>query len=242
MGSVAVYNGFGQYESTNDGQKGITLSFGGVPFWLPYNKVTYFPDYTKREVDHEKSSPGGDQEGMLVYHSFRVSGEQIVDTLLELGVPYKNSDKGIIVIANEPAKRKQTYVKIQAGYEADGRPIIAEVQEIEPTTMEVEESHRRAEAYKKDVINEYMQSKRERMSGGHGRVSPAGLTKVFMDEFGVKDIDDVTKGLEKQVAASGMSPEVFLQAVQMLVESKKAPEPVLVGPPGAKPKPAVSQV
>jgi hypothetical protein len=31
------------------------------------------------------------------------------------------------------------------------------------------------------------------MAGGHGQIFPTGLIQVFMDELGIKDIDDVTR-------------------------------------------------
>jgi hypothetical protein len=235
MSTIAVFNGFGKYEQTQDGQKGITLKFGGVPFWLPYDKITYFPDYTMREVDQDKSSPGGQVQGELVYHTFRVSGDTIVDILLENGDTHKNSDKGIIVIPSE-GHRKDSYIKVSSGYEIDGRPIFESIQEIVPTALEIQEAHRLADIYKQTVVQEYLQSKRERINGGVGQTTPSGLTRVYMDELGIKDLDDVSKSLE-QSGANGLTLEILQEAVKALQAlnpkpQTTVPEPTKSGPPG----------
>lgn len=233
MSNVAIYNGFGQYESTPYGEKGITLTHGGVPFWLPFNKVSYIPDFTMREIDHDASTANGEEEGRLQYKTFRISGERIAEELLQTQIPTPNHDKGIIVIANEKDKRKNTYATVYAGMGDDGRPITVEVQEITPTEFEVAESKRLALAYKQEVIQNYFQGKRERIMGNHGfPVIPTGLVKTFMAELGVKDMDDVSKQLETAAAATGMTPEMFLLAMKEILAANKGPTEAPKGPKG----------
>jgi len=240
MSTIAIYNGFGKYEQTSDGQKGITLQFGGVPFWFPYDKVSYIPDFMLRELDHKESAAEGAEAVYLTYHT---PGEVIANELLESQVPYKNREKGMIVIANDPQHRKNSMTKVAAGWTVEGRPIVAEVQEVEPSEYEIAEAHRLANDFKQRMIQDYLMSKRERITGGHGRAFPDGLTKVFMDELGVKDVDDVTKSME--TAAPGITQDQFLAALKIVMEQKAGPPPVPavpVGPPGAKPKPATVSV
>src|SRR6188768_1054954 len=226
MSTIAVFNGFGQYESTNDGQKGITLQFAGVPFWFPFNKVSYIPDFMLRELDHKETAAEGAE---ATYLANLMPGETIANEMLESQVPYKNKDKGIIVIPSDAAHRKITTVRVAAGWTAGGTPVVTEVQEVEPTEFEIAEAHRLAREYKQRMVQDYMQSKRERITGGHGRAFPDGLTKVFMDELGVKDIDDVTKSLEG--AAPGLTQETFLAALKLVMEGQKAgPPPVPAAP------------
>lgn len=222
MSTAAIFNGFGQYESKPGGEKGITLLHGGVPFWFPFDKVTYIPDFVMREVDHDKSTAkDGEEEGILQYLTFRLSGERIAEELLEPQIPTPNQDKGIIRIDNHPSKRLNSYVTVRAGFDDFGRVLTTEVQEITPTEYEIAEAHSKARAYKEEVINTYFQGKRERMSGGNGRLFPAGLTKTFMTELGVKDIDDVTKQLEAVAATPGVTPETLLSVVRELINGLK---------------------
>lgn len=227
MSTIAVFNGYGQYEQTNDGQKGITLSHGGVPFWFPFDAVTYLPDFTYREVDHnETTAKDGEEEGFLSYKTFRISGNRLAEELLEAQIPYQNKDMGIIVVSNEASKRKNSYVNVHAGFDDEGRKLMTEVQEIQPSEYEIAEAHSKALAYKEEIIKNYFQTKRERMSGGKGQLFPTGLIKVFMKELGVKDLDDVSKQLEVAAATPGISMEQLLLAVREIIAASRPAEVV----------------
>lgn len=187
MATAAIYNGFGKYEKNGRGETGITLTYGGVPFWLPYKKLTYIPDFTFREVDHDKTTAEEGEEGVLTYKSFRVSGERIVEELLETQVPTPNKDKGIIRITS--AKRTGKFLDVYAGITEEGQAVTVEVPEVEMGEGDAAQAERLARLFKEQTVQEYFQSKRERMAGGQGRLTPLGLTKVFMEELGIKDID-----------------------------------------------------
>lgn len=232
MSTVAIFNGFGRYEQTNDGQKGMTLLHAGIPFWFPYDQVTYIPDFTMREVDHDKSTANGEEEGVLTYRTFRLSGERIAEELLETGIPFKESEKGLMVITATPAKRKTTTQTIFSGVSEEGTKLFTDVPEIEPTEYEIAEAHNRARAFKEQVIQQYFQTKRERMAGGHGQLFPTGLIRVYMTELGVRDIDDVTRQLETAAATPGITLETLTQLIQAIVAaSKSEPAAVIPEPP-----------
>lgn len=186
MSAVAVYNGFGKYE-IRDNERGITLKYAGVDFWFPYKKITYLPDYTFREVDHDKSTAIEGEEGVLTYKSFRISGERLAEELLETQVPIPNKDKGIIVI--DKSKRTGKFINMHAGMTDEGIRQTAEVAEVTLSESDAQLAERLARTYKETIIQEYFQSKRERMAGGQGRLKAEGLVKVYMEELGVKDID-----------------------------------------------------
>lgn len=224
MSTAVVFNGYGHYETNNDGQKGITLRHGGVEFWMPYDQVTYIPDYTMREIDHEASTASGEDEGVLTYKTFRISGERIAEELLETQIPFKNSYMGIILIANDLAKRQNSYVKVLAGVSDSGQKLYTEVQEIKPTAFEIAEAHRLATVFKEAVIQQYFQGKRERMMGGFGHQPfPTGLIRTYMEELDVQDIDDIAKksvslrDVEDRVNSPGMTPEMFMIAIKELI-------------------------
>lgn len=193
MSTVAVYNGFGKYETSPKGEKGISLSHGGVPFWFPFEQVTYLPDYTFREVDHAASTADNEAESVLTYKTFRVSGQRLAEEMLDTQVPVRNREKGIITIAQERRKLMESRIQVLAGHSEDGQPLYVEVQEIKPAIDEIESALRMAQSFKEQTVQEYLQSKRERMAGGHGQTFAKGLTKVFMEELGIKDIDDISR-------------------------------------------------
>lgn len=216
MSTVAVYNGFGKYE-TREGERGIMLKYAGLDFWLPFQKVTYFPDYLLREIDWNESTGNDGEERPMAFKTIRVSGERLVEELLETQIPTPNSAKGIIIVKG----KKTTFVtSVLAGRDESGAKVETEVHTIEPTAEEIQKAESLARAYKEQTIQEYFQSKRERMAGGHGQIFPTGIVKVFMDELGVKDIDDVTK------QTSGQSD---LQELARLLR-QPAPAPVPVAP------------
>jgi hypothetical protein len=218
VATVAIYNGFGQYE-TRGKEKGVALSYSGVEFWLPYKRVAYIPDYTFRSVDHAATAAAEGEEGVLTYRDFRLSGDRIAEELLETQIPTPNKDKGIIKID----KKNQTgaFINVYAGVTAEGLELTTEVPEVEVSDFEVVLAERLALDYKRQVVQEYLQSKRERMAGGHGRMTPAGLTKVFMNELGVKDIDTIP--------AVGENSDLKQLLTEVLTGAKaqKAPEPAI---------------
>ncbi len=216
MSTVAIYNGFGQYESRGR-EKGITLKYGGNDFWFPFQKVAYLPDYTLREVDHAASSTGGTgEESVLTYKTFRVSGQRLAEELLETQDLYKNSDKGIIVIDQSDKKKlKGDSIMIFAGIDEEGRELTTEVWEVMPSQAEKDRAETLASAFKNRCIQEYFQAKRERMSGGQGPIFPIGNIKLYMDELGVKDIDDVAR----QTGTTGVS-----ELVELLRQALNRPE------------------
>lgn len=192
MSTVAVYNGFGKYEQSNEGQKGMTILFGGEPFWFPYDEVTYLPDYTKREVNHREMT-SDDGFGSLQYMTFRVTGEQLAAAMLDSQVPTPNREKGMIVLQNDAKKRKNNYLQVFSGMDEPGNKIFTEVQEIAPSEFEINEAHAKARAYKEAEIQQYFQGKRERMMGGFGHPAfPTGLIREYMHELGISDVDDIT--------------------------------------------------
>lgn len=202
MSTAYIYNGFGHYEKKN-GVEGLTLTYGGVPFFLAYKQVTPIPDWTFREVDHDKTSPDGEGEGVLTYKSFSVNGKRVCEELLMTQIPTKNSDKGIIEVEGKQTGR---FLSIASGYTAEGQALTAEVREVVATKSEESKAEILALEYKKHVIQEYFQSKRERMAGGKGQLFPIGHIKVFMDELDIEDIDDVMK---HQRTSGGMDPETL---------------------------------
>lgn len=194
MSTVAVYNGFGQYE-TRDKEKGITLKFASREFWLPFQKVTYFPDFFLKEIDWNKSTGNEGEETPMVYQMVRITGQRLAEELLETQVPHSNSYKGIVEVKGT----KTTFMKtVHAGYDENGNEITAEVSEIVPTAKEIEMAEGLALNYKQEMIQQYFMSKRERLAGGHGQIFPTGAVKIYMNELGIKDIDDVTKQTSAQ--------------------------------------------
>ena len=192
MSAVAIYNGYGKYEE-RDGEKGITLKYGGIPFWFPYQKVTYVPDYTMREVDHAASSTGGTgEESILTYKTFRVSGQRLAEELFEKQDPTKNIDTGFVIVQIDKKKLKGTTTMVFAGVDEDGHELTQEVPDITPSQEEKDRAEHIATKYKERVVREYLQSKREHMSGHQGQAFATGLTQTYMDELGVKDLDDIS--------------------------------------------------
>lgn len=191
MSTVAIYNGFGGYE-TKDGKQGVTLTHGGVPFWFPYEGVCYIPDYTMREVDHDKSSADKEEESVLTYKTFILKGERIAEELLETQIPHPNSAKGFAIVIPSAADRQaQKYITIPSGYTEEGSALTTDVMAVTPSDNVKAVAKQKADEYKTEIVRAYYQSKRERMSGGHGQLFPIGSVKRFMDELGLKDIDDV---------------------------------------------------
>lgn len=200
MSTGFVYNGFGKYEK-RDGEIGIALKYAGMDFWLPYQKVTAIPNWTFREVDHDKTTPNGDVEGQLVYMSVVVSGQRVVEELCNKQIPVSHAKMGITPIKGVVTGQNIT---VGAGCDADGNILTAEIPERQATKSEIAEADANAEAFKQEIIANYFQSKRERMTGGHGRNTPDERTRIYMNELNVEDLDDVTAHQRANVA--GIDP------------------------------------
>jgi hypothetical protein len=211
VSTVAVYNGFGKYE-TRDNEKGIVLKYAGVDFWFPYKKVTYLPDYTFREVDHDKSTALEGEEGVLTYKSFRISGERLAEEILETQIPITNKEKGIIKI--DASKRTGKFINVYAGMTEEGARQTAEVAEVQVSESDAQLAERLARTYKENIIQEYFQSKRERMAGGQGRLTPQGLVKVYMEELGVRDIDALPSSQSSNSNLEQLLTQVLMKGAQ----------------------------
>lgn len=201
MGNAYIYNGFGQYED-RDGQKGIAIRYAGLDWWLPYQKVTAIPNWTLREVDHDRSTPPGGEKGELVYQNVIIQGGRIAEELCDKQMPVAYKDMGILTIQGKPTGRN---IIVNAGCMAEGVPITTEIPEREATASEIADAEIKCKRYKERIVADYFQSKRERMSGGKGRLHPDATTRRFMDELGMEDLDDVTAHAKN----SGMNPEVL---------------------------------
>ncbi len=215
MSTAMIYNAFGKYED-RDGELGLTLTYAGIPFWLPYQKVTYFPNWNFRELDHDKSTGERGQFVPQVYLDVRVTGDRIVEELTMKQVPRPNRDMGIIKIEGTPTGRM---LKVPAGTDAESnQKLTAEVAEVTPTPQEIATGERLCKAYKEAAIAEYFQSKRQRMSGGQGQLQPAEQIRLFMEELGVKDLDAV----ENHQAIRGMDPTQMAAAMAMAIQIMQA--------------------
>jgi len=216
MATGMIYNGYGSYE-TRDGERGIAMKYAGVEFWLPYQKVTYFPNYNFREVDHDKSTGTGGQMTGLKYRDVRVPGGWIVEEMTMKQVPRPNRDMGLLPIVGTKTGRT---IRVKAGIDATDNTVVWDdnVAEVEPTAAEVAEADRLAKAYKEICISEYFQSKRQLMSGGKGQLQPSEQVRLFMEELGVKDLDDV----ENHTAIKGgFDPAVMAQAMALAIQLVK---------------------
>ncbi len=188
MATAYIYNGFGQYEQRN-GELGITLFYAGVPFWLAFEKVTPIPNFTLREVDHDKTTPQGDVAGELVYQNVIVNGLRVAEELCDKQVPVSFKECGCRAITGKPTGNT---VVVVAGWDSEGSVLTAEVPERAATETEKSECANAAKQYKERIIGDYFQSKRERMTGGHGRLHPDAQTRRYMEELNIEDIDDPT--------------------------------------------------
>ena len=210
MATAYIFQGFGSYEENDKGEKGLTVSFAGVPFWLPYQKVTAIPNWTFREVDHDKSTPQSGQVAVLTYQNTIVNGDVIANQIVERGIPDSGKDMGILRIEGKPTGRT---IVVAAGCTADGDVLTAEVAEREATKVEVERAAKAADSYKRKIVADYLQSKRQKMSGGNGKSQPTGLERTFMDELGMEDVDDVTAHAKN----SGMNPDFIKNLVSEIL-------------------------
>jgi hypothetical protein len=205
MSTGYIYNGFGQYEKNAAGEKGITLMYAGNQFWLPYKKVTPLPDFTLREVDHDKSTPPAGEEGFLVYKEVRVSGQRLLEEMTETQIPVKNREKGIIPVLVHPDKFTGHVVHVYVGSSETGQLMFDDVRELKASEEEIASAELLASEYKATRVQEYFHSKRERIGGGKGQLFPTGLVKTFMAELGVEDIDAVVMKPQQQAPTAGLT-------------------------------------
>jgi hypothetical protein len=115
-------------------------------------------------------------------------------------------------------KRTGKTITVPAGTDEDGHKLTAEVQEVEPWQKEVREAERFAKMYKERIIQDYLQSKRERMNGGRGHSHPDPTVRLYMDELGVEDLDDVSAHAKR---TNGIDPglvSVIVEAVRAATE------------------------
>lgn len=218
MSTGYFYNGFGQYEKKGT-TAGITLRYGGVDFWFPFKKVTPVPDFHFREVDHAATAEAWEDgnDDALIYTVHRIPGNRIVEELTETQDPIKNREKGMLALNVTKDRLSDKYIKVPAGWDENGKPQSEEVRIVTATPEEMERAETLSLEYKKTEIERYFQSKRERMAGHQGYLTPPGLIKTYMAELGVKDIDQVT--IQNQTPATGLSPEAAQDFLALLSQA-----------------------
>lgn len=216
MATGYIYNGFGPYE-TRDGEQGITLKHAGIEFWLPFERVTAIPDFAIREVDHDKSTPPAGETGAVVYKLELATGTRVVSELVRKAndgtIPYM--EMGVIPIEGKSTGQEIT---AWAGWEANGdrwAKSYRQVAEKEPTRAEIATAKAKAQQYKEMIVREFFQSKRERMTGGKGRLNPDPMVRGFMEELGLQDTEDILAHSK----SSGMNPELLKTILEEVVKS-----------------------
>lgn len=215
MATAYLFNGFAKYERKNDapdGELGVTLKYAGLPFWLPYKQVTTIPNFTLREVDHDRSTPTKGDAGELVYRSVIVMGDRIANEMTESQIPIQIKDTGIIRIEG---KATGNAIEVWSGTDEDGTRLTIEVPERVATMGEMTRALATAEAYKKDEIQRYFDSKRQRMAGGQGQLQPSRMVRIFMEELNIEDLDDVTAHAKN----SGISKEGLKEFAEAISKS-----------------------
>jgi hypothetical protein len=230
MATGYIYNGF----------EDITLKYAGVEFFFPFNKVTPIPDTSFREVNQRETSEN--DNGALVFTTFIVKGTRICEELVSRPGS-RASEMGIVIIEGVPTGED---VIVHAGLEEEavgpnpnnpGIPHTAilcpidesmcckthvEVKERKFTHIEQQSALRTAKQYKETVVKEYLQSKRERMSGGNGRLIPDPTTRRYMDELKVQDIDDVSANMNNTEEASIQRlSEIFAKSMAAATEQNR---------------------
>lgn len=210
MSTAYIYNASFPHDD-KEGVPGIYLKFASVNFWFPFGKVTPVPDYNFREVDHDKSTAERGDRGEVTYQNVFLDGTRLAEFLTKGQIPYENYEKGIQIIEG---KSTGEGIVVFAGVEAhSGMPIMREVIEKQATRSEIERAEKAAETYEKQVIAEYFDSKRQRMTGGQGKHTADKVTRKYMERWNVEDIDDVTA---HQKNVGGMSPEAIAALVQAI--------------------------
>ncbi len=196
MATAYIWNGFADYDEIK--------TYGGMTFRFPFQQVTAIPDWGYKELDHDKSTASEGDEGQRVYKIWTMPGKRIAE---EITMSQANRERGIIEIQG---KRTGKMIVVPAGVTWEGSVNMVEVPEVEPTRSEKEEAAQLALAFRKRMIEEYFQSKRERISGGKGRIFPSGIVKTFMEELNIEDIDDVMKHQK----TGGMDAETLIALVR----------------------------
>lgn len=216
-----IYNGYGRYEKRGK-EEGITLKYAGAEFWLPYKKVTAIPDFHFREFDHAATAEEWEagNEAAMVYRVLRVPGARVVEELTMTQEPVKNREKGILpLLVHRDKLAKDKYIKVSAGVDENGTLLFEEVPVLIPSPEEVALAETMSLEYRRVMIENYFDSKRERMAGGIGQKHPTGLIKEYMKELGVKDIDQVSVAQQQNEArtqSQGIDPK-FVQDFLALI-------------------------
>lgn len=219
MSTAYIYNSYDR--------GGVILKYAGVSFYFPYGETVAIPDWTFREVD-ENQSAGGALTGAapLVYKDVLVNGMRVAQELTMKG-DFMWQERGVIIVEGTSTGKR---IFVHAGttsYAApevvqpcpiDGSPcwkLHVDIAERKATKAEMAAAEAKAFSYKTQMINAYFQSKRERMTGGRGHLMPDTLTRAFMEELGVEDIDDVAT--HKRPAA--IDPELIATAIAAATEA-----------------------
>lgn len=221
MATGYVYNGYGRYEKRGK-EEGMTLRYAGVDFWLPFKKVTAIPDFHFRELDHQATAEAWEEgnESAMIYRVLRVPGARIVEELTMTQEPVKNKEKGVLpLLVHRDKLAKDKYIKVSAGVDEDGTQLTEDVPVLIPNPEEVALAETLCLEYRRAKIEEYFDSKRERMAGAIGQKAPTGLIKEYMKELGVKDIDQVTVAQQQTEARThtpALAPEVLQDFLALL--------------------------
>jgi hypothetical protein len=213
MATTYVYNAFGPYDERN-GVGGTALSFSGTEFFFPFQQVTAIPNWTFRLLDHDKSTPQQGDKGETIYQSTIIPGQVLAAELLLKQIPVNNQDKGLLIIAGKTTGKE---LVLFAGCDADGSTITADVNEKVATPSEVVSAEALAKRYKETVVQDYFQSKRQRMAGGAGQLHPDPRTRLYMEELGVEDLDDVAA--HSKAASGGLTPEMLTAIGNMVMKA-----------------------
>jgi hypothetical protein len=210
-----IYNSFGPYEEV-DGVKGTTIKFAGHNFFFPFQRTTPIVNFIFREPDHDKSTPAAGEKGELIYQLVPVSAETLIFELLDKQIPYTHKQMGIVPVAG---KATGNLISVFAGFNIDGSKNYIEVSEKVATPKEVSEAEVLALRYKEEHVQEYLHSKRETMKGHPGRKSPDKMTRLFMEELGVQDIDDLQAHM-KQVS-NGLGMEDVIKIAELIAQREE---------------------
>ncbi len=203
MSTVYVYNAFSPYDERN-GLYGTALSFSGTEFFFPFQQVTVIPNWTFRLLDHDKSTPQQGDKGETIYQTVIIPGHILANELLERQVPFSNKQKGLLPITGKATGKS---VEMFSGCDGEGSHITTEINEKTATPSEVAAAEALAKRYKETVVQDYFQSKRQRMAGGNGQLHPDAQTRLYMDELGLEDLDDVSA--HTKAAQGGLTPELL---------------------------------
>ncbi len=215
MSTVYVYNAFGPYDERT-GKYGTALSFSGTEFFFPYQEVTVIPNWTFRLLDHDKSTPQQGDKGETIYQTTIIPGHVLANELLERQVPYSNKTKGLLPITGKATGKS---VEMFSGCDGEGNHITTEINEKTATPAEVASAEALAKRYKETVVQDYFQSKRQRMAGGNGQLHPDPQTRLYMDELGLEDLDDVSA--HTKAAQGGLTPEMVKAIIEATSKSNK---------------------